>query len=98
MTSLGHSWLESANHAPDAQRARAELGAFGRLWRVFMTARVAIAGVLIVLQAFIHALGNLGNRWSIAVCIAYLCATLGVRLWASPRPPRSSFEIGRAHV
>lgn len=57
-----------------------------------MTARVAIAGVLIVLQAFIHALGNLGNRWSIAVCIAYLCATLGVRLWASPRPPRSSFD------
>jgi two-component system, NtrC family, sensor histidine kinase PilS len=57
-----------------------------------MTARVAIAGVLIVLQAFLHALGSLGNRWSIAVCIGYLCATLAVRLWASPRPPRRTFD------
>jgi two-component system, NtrC family, sensor histidine kinase PilS len=92
LTSVGDSWLESAEHAFESRQARPELGAFGRLWRVFMTARVAIAGVLIVLQAFIHALGNLSNRWSIAVCIAYLCATLAVRLWASPRPPRSTFD------
>jgi two-component system, NtrC family, sensor histidine kinase PilS len=57
-----------------------------------MTARVAIAGVLIILQAFIHALGNLNNRWSLAVCLAYLFATLAVRLWASPQPPRSRFD------
>ena len=75
-----------------AWEVKPEPGAFGRLWRVFMTARVAIAGVLIVLQAFIHALGNLNNRWSIAVCIAYLCATLAVRLWARPRPPRRTFD------
>jgi two-component system sensor histidine kinase PilS (NtrC family) len=57
-----------------------------------MTARVAIATVLVILQAFIYALGNITNRWSIAVCIAYLCATLAVRLWAKPRPPGSTFD------
>src|SRR3990167_4240229 len=65
---------------------------FGRLWRVFMTARVAIAGVLVVLQGFIHALGNATNGWSIVVCLAYLCAALAVRLWARPRPPGSTFD------
>ncbi|MFC5520448.1 sensor histidine kinase [Polaromonas jejuensis] len=57
-----------------------------------MTARVAIAAVLVILQAFIYALGNITNRWSIAVCIAYLCATLAVRLWARPRPPGRTFD------
>ncbi len=57
-----------------------------------MTARVAIAAVLVILQAFIYALGNITNRWSIATCIAYLCATLAVRLWSRPRPPGSTFD------
>ncbi len=69
-----------------------ELGSFGRLWRVFMTARIAIAGVLVVLQVAIHALGNTTDRKSLIVCIGYLCATLAVRLWARPRPPRSTFD------
>jgi two-component system sensor histidine kinase PilS (NtrC family) len=67
-------------------------GSFGRLWHVFMTARVAIAAVLVVLQAFIYVLGNITNHWSIATCIAYLCATLAVRLWSRPRPPGSTFD------
>lgn len=67
-------------------------GSFGRLWHVFMTARVAIAAVLVFLQAFIYALGNITNRWSIAICIAYLCATLAVRLWSRPKPPGSTFD------
>ncbi|MGH8857471.1 MAG: sensor histidine kinase [Polaromonas sp.] len=92
MTSQFHSWLESAENTPGAWEAKPVLGAFGRLWRVFMTARVATAGVLVVLQAVIHALGNITNGWSIAVCIAYLCATLAVRLWARPRPPGSTFD------
>ena len=92
MTSQFHSWLESVEKTPGAWKVEPELGAFGRLWRVFMTARVAIAAVLVILQASIHALGNTTNRWSIAVCIAYLCATLAVRLWARPRPPGRTFD------
>ena len=67
-------------------------GSFSRLWRTFMTARVIIASVLVVLQAFIYALGNVGDSWSIAVCTAYLGATLAVRLWARPKPPDNMFD------
>lgn len=85
-------WFESAERASGAWEAEPEHSSFGRLWRVFMTARVATAGVLVVLQAVIHALGNSSNRWPVAVCIAYLCATLAVRLWARPRPPGRTFD------
>lgn len=67
-------------------------GSFGRLWHVFMTARVAIATVLLILQGFIYALGNITSHWSIATCIAYLCATLAVRVWSRPKPPGSTFD------
>lgn len=92
MASQVHGWLESTAKTSGAWEAEPELSAFARLWRVFMTARVAIAGVLVVLQGFIHALGNTTSRWAIVVCIAYLCATLAVRLWARPRPPGSTFD------
>lgn len=85
-------WFETAEKASGAWEAETEHSSFGRLWRVFMTARVATAGVLVVLQAVIHALGNSSNRWPVAVCIAYLCATLAVRLWARPRPPGRTFD------
>ena len=58
-----------------------------------MTARVGIAAVLVVLQAFIYALGNNTNRAAVAVCIGYLFATLAVRVWARPRPPRRAFDL-----
>ncbi|MEO7159340.1 MAG: ATP-binding protein [Polaromonas sp.] len=57
-----------------------------------MSARVAIAGVLVILQVALQALGNAINYWTLAVCIAYLCATLAVQRWARPRPPRSTFD------
>ena len=67
-------------------------GSFGRLWKVFMSGRVAIAGVLVVLQVALQALGNPINQWSLLVCGAYLLATLAVWRWAQPRPPRSTFD------
>lgn len=85
-------WFETGDKGSSAWETSRELGSFGRLWHAFMTARVAIATVLVILQAFIYALGNITNRWSIAVCIAYLFATLAVRLWARPRPPGSTFD------
>ncbi len=66
---------------------------FGRLWRAFMTARVLIAAVLMLLQGFIYFLGNSADRWSIAVCIGYLCATLAVRIFAKPHPPGNVFGV-----
>jgi two-component system sensor histidine kinase PilS (NtrC family) len=92
MSSTPSHWFETGDKIPGAWETEPELGSFGRLWRVFMTARVAIAAVLVILQAFIYILGNITSSWSIAICIAYLCATLAVRLWARPRPPSSTFD------
>jgi two-component system sensor histidine kinase PilS (NtrC family) len=75
-----------------AWEADTEQGSFSRLWHVFMSARVAIAGVLVILQAALLTLGNTVNHWPLAVCIAYLCATLAVRLWTRPRPPCGTFD------
>ena len=65
---------------------------FSRVWRAFMTARITIASVLVVLQAFIDAMGNANNSWSITVCVVYLLATVLVRLLAKPKPPGSTFD------
>ena len=92
MSLQARSWRETAEQTSGAWALEPELGSFGRPWRVFMTARVAIAGVLVLLQGAIHALGNTAGNGSLIVCIAYLCATLAVRLWARPRPPRSTFD------
>ncbi len=73
--------------------AESQQSSFGRLWRVFMTARVAIATVLVILQAVIHALGNITSQLSITICVGYLFATIIVQLWARPRPPGNHFDV-----
>lgn len=75
-----------------AWQAQAAHTAFWRLWGVFMNARIAIAAVLLMLQAALQALGTIPNQWTMTVCIAYLFMTLAVRLWAHPRPPGSLFD------
>jgi len=86
-----HSWLDGID-PPSSSGAEPRQNAFGRLWRAFMTARITIASVLVVSQAFIYALGNVNNGWSIAVCVVYLCATIVVRLLGRPKPPGSTFD------
>ena len=101
MESAGRSWQGSAQ-TPAGERGDREdsepAGAsFSRLWHVFMTARVAIAAALVLLQAALYAMSGAGGdrqQASIAVCLAYLCAGLAVRLWARPHPlrPRGNFD------
>lgn len=93
MSEASSSWFGPADHAPGAWEADTEQGSFGRLWRAFMSARVTIAAVLVVLQASIYALGSLPSRWAVVVCAAYLCATLVVRVLARPRPPSNKFDL-----
>ncbi|SFU98014.1 two-component system, NtrC family, sensor histidine kinase PilS [Polaromonas sp. YR568] len=92
MSTPSHWFEAGTDKGPGGWDLIAEPGAFGRLWHVFMTARVAIAAVLLSLQAVIYVLGNITHGWSIGICVAYLCATLSVRLWARPRPPGSTFD------
>ena len=92
MTDGNSSWFGPQEGPSGAWEARSETGSFGRLWRAFMSARVAIASVLVVLQASIYALGNVSNGWSIAVSLGYLCATVAVRLLTRPRRHGSTFD------
>ena len=65
---------------------------FGRLWLVFMNARVAIAAVLVALQLALQALGTSLNHWTLAVCIAYLGATLAARFLRRPLLPHGTLS------
>ena len=85
-------WQNTAKNAAGAWESETAQGSFGRLWGVFMNARVATAAVLVILQKALQALGTPLNHWTLVVCIAYLGATLAVRLWAHPRPPGSTFD------
>ena len=85
-------WRNTVKNAAGAWEPQTAQRSFGRLWRVFMNARVAIAAVLVILQQALQALGTPLNHWTLAVCIVYLCATLAVRLWAHPRPPACTFD------
>ena len=71
-----------------------ETSAFARLWRGFMTARVAIALVLLsLLTALSMLVPGLGiSRWLIGLCSAYLAATLAVRMFTQPSPPGRAFD------
>jgi two-component system, NtrC family, sensor histidine kinase PilS len=93
MDSQFHSWLASSEKSASAWESETGPGSFNRLWRVFMTARVAIAAVLVVLQASIYALGTTTVRHAAAICVVYLAATLAMRVLARPRPPRRSFDL-----
>ena len=66
--------------------------AFVRLWRGFMTARVTIAAVLLLLQIVVFVLGRAVPWWLIGVCLAYLGATLAVRLKTRPHPAGVAFD------
>lgn len=58
---------------------------FERLWRGFMTARVTLGLVLLVLQGSFLALGSPGERWLVWWCAAYFALALAARLLAKPR-------------
>jgi two-component system sensor histidine kinase PilS (NtrC family) len=65
---------------------------FERLWRGFMTARVTLGLVLVLLQSTIYALGTPKNSTFILICTVYFAAALTVRLLARPRPLGKTFD------
>jgi two-component system sensor histidine kinase PilS (NtrC family) len=88
------TWLGSEEKNSGAWQAGPDSGSFSRIWRVFMAARIAIATVLVLLQALLYSFGTTASsHTAITVCVAYLCATLAVWLWARPKPPGSTFDL-----
>src|SRR4051812_14775386 len=85
------SWLGPLE-ATAAAAPMTEDFAFARLWHGFMTARVMIAMVLLLLQGSIYGLGQPVPTWLIWLCAAYLAAAFAFRLLAGPKPPGQTFD------
>jgi two-component system, NtrC family, sensor histidine kinase PilS len=69
------------------------VSAFQRLWLGFMTARIGIAVVLLVLLGGLALIGLAPvNHWAFALCGGYLAASLAVRLFTRPAPPGRTFD------
>ena len=76
-----------------------EDSAFVRLWRGFMTARVMIALVLLLvlggswlLLPAVPTPTPGAGQWPPLLCILYLAATIAVRVLGGPRPPGQTFD------
>lgn len=64
-----------------------------RLWRGFMTARVMLGLVLLLLQVVIYELGSGKDRAGMVLCAGYCIAALTLRLRSGERPLRESLDI-----
>lgn len=85
---------------PPEPRPREELeellrdSAFTRMWRGFMTARIATALVLLVLLGALHLFAPALNvsEWVVGLCGTYLFATIAVRAFTRPPLPGQAFD------
>ena len=68
-------------------------GEFERLWRGFMTARVTLGLVLLLLQGTIYALAASKDTTLILICGGYFAAALAVRLLARPRALGKTLDL-----
>ena len=89
--SEAHSWRDLRLTEGDDDRSEGP-DEFVRLWRGFMTARVTLGLVLLLLQSTLFVLGQSHDRWLIAVCGAYLVSTLATRLLGRPRRLGQTFD------
>ena len=83
---FGHSMLESGIDQADKPRE------FVRLWRGFMTARVTLGLILVVLQGTLYAFSTTNNATLLLICSAYFAAALAVRLRAQARQLGKTFD------
>jgi two-component system sensor histidine kinase PilS (NtrC family) len=86
-----HSWFGPTllDTTPDTPEDPRELA---RLWRGFMTARLTLGLVLVVLQLALYITGTAHNQWLIAVSTAYFAGTVATRILASPKPLGTAFN------
>lgn len=90
-THLANSWFENSvlEPAPDSSEDSDELA---RMWQGFMSARLTLGLVLVLLQTILFATGTSHSRWLIAICTAYFAGTLAARLFIKPRPLGQTFN------
>lgn len=90
-TAPAHSWfgptvMDAVPTVPD------EPHEFSRLWQGFMTARLTLGLVLVVLQGALYASGTSHSKTLIALSAAYFVGALASRVLITPRPLGKSFS------
>lgn len=90
-----HSWfgpslLDTGLEPEPSDHALPELS---RLWRGFMTARVTIGLVLLLLQGVLYGLGQVSSLWLLVVCFGYFASALVVRIGFRPRRLGRTFDL-----
>jgi two-component system sensor histidine kinase PilS (NtrC family) len=91
MEDPAHSWFDPAVLETIPQ-AREETQEFVRLWQAFMTARLGLGFILLVLQATLYATGSTHSKVLLGICIAYLASAWGARWLGKPRRLGKSFN------
>ena len=86
-----HSWFDPTvlQAPPEAPEDSLELV---RLWQGFMTARLTLGLVLVVLQIALFVTGTLHSQALIAISAVYFSGTLAARFYMRPRPLGQSFN------
>jgi signal transduction histidine kinase len=95
MKNTPDSWFGIADNQNSNWTTEPEPISFDRLWCTLMRTRIMTANVLLLLQAFINVPANTNNGWSIALCAAYLCATLWVwrSIWSDGEPLEKTVQM-----
>lgn len=65
---------------------------FNRVWHGFMTARVTLGLVLVLVQSVFYALSSTRDTAPLLICVTYFVAALVVRLAVRPRPMGKTFD------
>lgn len=92
-TDEGHSWFGPTLLNTDLEPADDTQPEIERLWRGFMTARIALGLLLLALHAVLHGLGQIGSLWLLVVCAGYLASTLATRAGLRPRRLGQTFDL-----
>lgn len=88
-----HSWFgPAALEVGPSQDEHDDTQEFARLWQGFMTARLTLGVVLLVLQSVLYASGNAQSKALVGVSVAYFVGTLVARVFARPRPLGQAFN------
>jgi two-component system sensor histidine kinase PilS (NtrC family) len=85
-----HSWFGPASLEPTPNPVD-DQNDFKRLWQAFMTARLVLGVVLVLLQTTLYATSSDHNKTLLAVCVVYFLGTLATRLHLRPRPLGGAF-------
>ncbi len=72
---------------PTSLRSRPADGPFLRLWHGFLTGRIMVALAVLFLQGLGMVLNQGHELAPLLLCVAYLCATIALRIWARQAPP-----------